>query len=59
MLLVDGSPQFFLYDLEADPGERTDLAAQRPDLVRSLWRLIQDWQKDVDEEARKSGKTGS
>ena len=58
MLLVDGSPQFFLYDLYADPGERNDLAAQRPDLVRSLWRLIQDWQKDVDDEARRSSKTG-
>jgi arylsulfatase A-like enzyme len=59
-LLVDGirSPQLFLYDLPADPGERNDLAAQRPDLVRSLWRLIQAWEKDVDDEARKS-KTGS
>lgn len=60
-LMVDGTrtPQFFLYDLPADPGERNDLAAQRPDLVRSLWRLIQDWEKDVNDEARKSRKTGS
>ena len=60
-LVVDGiqTPQFFLYDLPADPGERNDLAAQRPDLVRSLWRLIQDWEKDVNEEARKSGRTAA
>jgi arylsulfatase A-like enzyme len=50
-LLVDGTPQFFLYDLAADPGERNDLAAQRPDLVRSLWRLIEAWEKDVKEDA--------
>ena len=60
-LLVDGirTPQFFLYDLAADPGERNDLAAQRPELVRSLWRLMQDWEKDVNEEARKSGGTAA
>jgi len=60
-LLVEGtrSPQLFLYDLPADPGERNDLAAQRPDLVRSLWRLMKAWEKDVDDEARKSRKTGS
>jgi arylsulfatase A-like enzyme len=59
-LLVDGirTPQFFLYDLAADPGERNDLAAQRPDLVRSLWRRIQAWEKDVDDE-RKSSKPGA
>ena len=60
-LLVDGirTPQFFLFDLPADPGERNDLAAQRPDLVRSLWRLLQDWEKDVNAEARKSGRTAA
>jgi len=46
--------QFFLFDLATDPGERTDLAARRPELVRSLWRLIQAWEKDVDQEAAKS-----
>jgi arylsulfatase A-like enzyme len=44
--------QFFLFDLATDPGERTDLAARRPDLVRWLWGLIQAWEKDVDQEAR-------
>jgi hypothetical protein len=48
---------FFLFDLATDPGERTDLAARRPDLVRSLWGLIQAWEKDVDQDAPKSIKT--
>jgi arylsulfatase A-like enzyme len=48
-LLVEGG-HFFLFDLTADPGERTDLAAQRPGVVRSLWGLIQEWEKSVDEE---------
>jgi len=48
-LLVEGS-NFFLFDLATDPGERKDLAAQRPDVVRSLWGLIQEWEKSVDEE---------
>jgi hypothetical protein len=34
-LLVDGG-QYLLFDLRDDPGERRDLAAQRPDLVVSL-----------------------
>ena len=54
-LLVEGG-HFFLFDLAADPGERTDLAAQRPNVVRSLWGLIQEWEKSVDEE-RTAAKT--
>jgi arylsulfatase A-like enzyme len=29
----------FLFDLSNDPGERVDLAARRPDMVRSMWGL--------------------
>jgi len=46
-LLVDGT-QLLLFDLAADPGERTDLAARRPDLVASLKRLLAEWESDVD-----------
>ena len=35
--------QFFLFDLATDPGERTDLAARRPDLVRPPVGQIQAW----------------
>lgn len=45
-LFVEGN-HFFLFDLSTDPGERTDLAASRPDMVRSLWGLVQDWEKNV------------
>ena len=48
-LLVDAS-QLLLFDLEADPGERTDLAARRPDLVATLRRLLADWEADVDQQ---------
>jgi arylsulfatase len=37
----DGSEA--LYDLRADPDELADLAAQRPDSVRRLSRLLDDW----------------
>ena len=49
-LLVDGD-DLLLFDLRADPGERRDLAAQRPDLVRQLRDLLAVWEKDVDTEA--------
>jgi arylsulfatase A len=49
-LLIDGD-DLLLFDLRADPGERRDLAAQRPDLVRQLRGLLAAWEKDVDAEA--------
>ena len=48
-LVVEGS-DFLLFDLASDPGERNDLAAQRPDVVRSMWAKLQEWEKDVDTE---------
>ena len=47
-LLVDGG-QFLLFDVRADPGERQDLAALRPELVVKLKALLQEWEKDVDQ----------
>jgi arylsulfatase A-like enzyme len=47
-LLVDGG-QFLLFDLSADPGEKHDLTAQRPDLVVKLKTLLEAWEKDVDQ----------
>jgi len=38
---------FKLYDVEADPGEQTDLAADRPDVVRDLKRRYTAWFEDV------------
>jgi arylsulfatase A-like enzyme len=50
-LLVDGN-QLLLFDLSTDPGERTDLAGRRPDLVTTLKRLLADWEADVGQERR-------
>jgi arylsulfatase A-like enzyme len=35
-----------LFDLSRDIGEQTDLATQRPDEVRRLQRLYEDWKRD-------------
>ena len=48
-LLANGSA-FFLFNLRADIGERTDLAAQRIDLIREMRPLIAAWEADVDGE---------
>jgi arylsulfatase A-like enzyme len=46
-LLVDGN-QLMLFDLSVDPGERSDLAARRPELVVALKKLLAAWEADVD-----------
>jgi arylsulfatase A-like enzyme len=50
-LLVDAN-QLLLFDLSVDPGERTDLAARRPDLVAALKRHLAEWEADVDRPSR-------
>jgi hypothetical protein len=47
-LLVDGG-LYLLFDLDEDPGERRDLAAQHPELVAKLKALLTDWEQDVDQ----------
>jgi arylsulfatase A-like enzyme len=39
---------FELYDLEADPGEETDLAEREPGVVRRLAREISGWMRRVE-----------
>jgi arylsulfatase A-like enzyme len=50
-LLVDAG-QFLLFDVGADPGERTDLTAQHPELVVTLKRFLADWEMDVGQRVR-------
>jgi arylsulfatase A-like enzyme len=50
-LLVDGNSPL-LYNLAKDVGERNDLASQRTDIVRKLFPLIDQWEQDVDAEAK-------
>jgi arylsulfatase A-like enzyme len=51
-LLVDGG-LYLLFDLNDDPGERHDLAAQHPDLVVTLKTLLAEWEKDVDQKPQR------
>lgn len=52
-LIVDGAPnRVFLFDVQADPGERADLFAQHPEIVRRLQGMLVAWEQDVDAEAR-------
>jgi arylsulfatase A-like enzyme len=50
-LLQDG-PNFYLFDVSADPGERHDLTAERPELVGKLSAALDAWEKDVDSSNR-------
>jgi arylsulfatase A-like enzyme len=46
-LLQDGV-DFYLFDVTVDPGERHDLTADHPEMVRKLSAALDDWEKDVD-----------
>ena len=37
----------WLFDLDADPGENSDLLAARPEEAERLKRLLEQWQRDV------------
>ena len=45
-LLVDAG-LYLLFDVGSDPGERTDLAAQHPDIVFALKHRLAAWEADV------------
>jgi arylsulfatase A-like enzyme len=45
--LVQDLNDFYLFDLSEDPGERHDLTATHPDLVRRLNAALDDWEKDI------------
>jgi arylsulfatase A-like enzyme len=51
-LMLDGSVREMLFDVSADPGERNDLAAAHPAIVRRLHQALLAWEKDVDTEAK-------
>ncbi len=48
-----------LYDLAADPGERDDLAAARPDRVTALRSRLHAWYRDVGAEFLRPGADGA
>jgi hypothetical protein len=38
--------------VKADPAEREDLFARRPDVVQRLQKLLAEWERDVDSERK-------
>lgn len=50
--LVMDANRPMLFDLNADIGERVNLAGTRPDVVRRLAASLAAWQRDVDAEAK-------
>jgi arylsulfatase A-like enzyme len=50
-LLANGN-LLFLFNLRTDISERTDLAAQRIDVIREMRPLIAAWETDVDAERK-------
>jgi hypothetical protein len=49
--VVDAN-HLLLFNLRDDIGERHDRAAQRPDIVRRLRTLVDDWARSVDADAK-------
>jgi arylsulfatase A-like enzyme len=50
-LMRDGE-HLLLFDLGKDPGERSDLSQQRPDLIASLRTRLSEWEQEVEAEAK-------
>jgi len=42
-----GEPRRELFDLQADPAEKTNLIGQHPDIAEKLQTALRDWQKSV------------
>ncbi len=53
-LVVDAN-HLLLYNLREDIGERHDRTAQRPDIVRRLRTLLDEWTRSVDADAKAVG----
>jgi arylsulfatase A-like enzyme len=51
-LLIDGSVRELLFDVSTDLGERDDVAAANPAIVRRLYQQLRAWEQDVDGEAK-------
>lgn len=47
---IPDPPAPLLFDLEADPGERSDLAAARPDILASMQKRFDQWFDEVEAE---------
>jgi arylsulfatase A-like enzyme len=53
-LITDTSfSETLLYDLHMDPGEKKDIALQKPDLVEELLGLLKAWKEEVTRDVKK------
>jgi len=55
-VLVENGPvteELFLSDLEADPGERRNLAAEKPELAGELRSLAEEWRGGLEDQWKK------
>lgn len=52
-LLFDGGRPM-LFNVRTDLGERNNMIGQRPDIARRLQPLLAGWEKDVDDEAKRT-----
>jgi hypothetical protein len=43
----DGTAKIELFDLKADPAEKTNLASQQPEIVKKLQTQLRQWQDSV------------
>jgi arylsulfatase A-like enzyme len=43
-----GAPEYELYDHRRDPGDHHDVAAEHPDVVQRLARVVAGWRKDAE-----------
>ena len=41
-----------LFDMEADPKESNDMAAQHPEIAEQMYARIKEFQKEIDEEMK-------
>lgn len=48
--LLQDADSLQLFDLSRDPGERTNLAGQHPDIVSRLRIMVDQWEAEVDQE---------
>jgi arylsulfatase A-like enzyme len=56
-LVVDAN-HMLLFNVRQDIGERTDLTARRPEIVRRLRPMLTEWARSVDAEGRPDGPDG-
>src|SRR2546421_13085100 len=50
--LVQDGNDFYLFDVSQDPGERNDLTAEHPELVRKLNAALDEWEDRLVRESR-------